>query len=288
MSQRSASTHYQFQVNSTTQTCTCPQGQLQARHEVIILITCEVGFGHCCAFRLRLDEIYRGGASDDEASADEAEPGASAGVTRTGQKKRKNKQGKGKAYTRTRLLAKSRQILAAKRAAAAADDDEHVANLPRSEDLEQDELPPFVPALRARAVPDVTRTSAASWRTRSITLACTGSNAGAAAAEVVDREAQLANMEAKLKKTSDELDHLRQTCENQSAFIHTSLDMVHPSALASGSGVMRALAPAPAPAPPVAPAFTPVLKALELRKPKPFSGKGDAAQHGYVCSFSGC
>ena len=40
--------------------------------------------------------------------------------------------------------------------------------------------------------------------------------------QVVDWEAQLAKMEARLKEASDELDHLRQTCENQMGFIHSS------------------------------------------------------------------
>ena len=235
---------------------------------------------------------------EHEAPEPEAtEPGPSAGVTRTGKGIRKNKQGKGKACTRTRLLAKARQRLVARRAAV-ADVDEQVANLPRSEDLGQneqvapdpvvfsdderlefDELPPFVPALhaRGRTVPDVTRVAAASLGTRSTPLSGTG------ATEVVDREAQLARMEASLKEASDELNHLRQTCDNQMGFIHSLLDMVHPSTIASGSVAVRA--PAPAPAPPVAPAFTPVLKPLEPRKPKPFSGEGDAAQHGHVRRF---
>ena len=133
------------------------------------------------------------------------EPGPRAGVMRT-VKSRRKKQGKGKACTRTHLLAKARQGLAARRAAV-ADIDEQVANLPRSEDLEQDEqvapdpvmfsdderlefdeLPPFVPALHARAGLAVRRAATASLETRSTPLSGTGATAGAAAAEVVDRE----------------------------------------------------------------------------------------------------
>ena len=76
---------------------------------------------------------------------------------------------------------------------------------------EFDELPPFVPALpaRERTVIDVTCVAAASLGTRSTPLSGTG------ATEIVDWEAQLAKMEARVKEASDELDHLRQTCENQ-------------------------------------------------------------------------